>query len=264
MRKRSVFRCVVMMLLGLMPAASAEAYEFSGVTRASLPGGATPSPHGQPEGSQAFIQSQGGTVAAWTADFEAGASAPGLRRCQQPDPGHHSASGCGRPLFDINEHTPDVRANTAPPGVGAYAIWATAMTRSPGRISRRWAASCSCATLPPGDGGAGLPAPRHPQRPHHRGHAGVWAPALRTPALNKVFIPSLSARSAGAAAAHQPGQQARRRLNQQDKFVMKGRTKRSQPRAVLMSFSSSETKVFEASQQVRRQPAHPAAGKTSM
>ena len=130
MRKRGIsLLCVLLLLIGLVPAWAAESYQFAGVNAAvSLPEGVY-QPVLTPENlkdNEAFIQQQGGTLAAWQADFEA----RGIL-LQAYDTANDRVLVItalqdvdGQQLFDINEHGSDVRAKyrLSHGAAGAYTI----------------------------------------------------------------------------------------------------------------------------------------------
>jgi len=263
MRKRSVFLlCVVMLLLGLLPAASAEAYEFTGVhAGVSLPEGVydpvlTPA---NLKDHEAFIQSQGGTVAAWAADFEA----KGIL-LQAYDNANNRMLVItalkdvdGQQYFDINEHTPDVRAKyrTSHGASGAYSIlgyrYDSVSWKNFPKVGRFLQLRYSYRQ------GGEVVRRGYQRRSIRNGYTitvdlQVFGRQLTTrdnTALNKVFdtfafsqilpVPPLPISLDETATA--PVETSK------SSFVMKGKTKpEASLRAVLMSFSSSETKVFEA------------------
>ena len=264
MRKRSIILlCVAMLMLGLVPAARAEAYDFAGVHAGiTLPEGVyepvlTPA---NLKDHEAFIQSQGGTVAAWTADFEA----KGIL-LQAYDSKNNRVLVItalkdvdGQQLFDINEHPPEVRGKyrvSHAASDGAYAIlgyrydgvgWGTF-----GKIGRFLQLRYSYRQ------GGEVVRRGYQRRTIRNGYTitvdmqvfGRQLTNRDNTALNKVFntftfsqilpVPPLPISLDETSTA--PVETSK------GSFAMKGKTKpEASLRAVLMSFSTSATKVFEA------------------
>ncbi|NLX82920.1 MAG: hypothetical protein GXZ04_03770 [Clostridiales bacterium] len=263
MRKR-VFSllCALLMMMSFLPASAAESFQFEGVNAAvSLPEGVyqpvlTPA---NLKDNEAFIQQQGGTLAAWQADFEA----RGIL-LQAYDTANNRVLVItalqdvdGQRLFDINEHTPDVRAKyrVSHGGSGAYTIlgyrYDSISWKSFKNIGRFLQLRYSYRLN-------GELARRGFQRRTIRNGYTITVDmqvfdrqltARDNAALNKVFdtftftsilpVPPLPLSLDETVTA--PVETSK------PNFVMKGKTKpEANLRAVLMSFSTSATKVFEA------------------
>lgn len=262
MRKRGIsLLCVLLLLTGLVPAWAAESYQFAGVNAAvSLPEGVY-QPVLTPENlkdNEAFIQQQGGTLAAWQADFEA----RGIL-LQAYDTANDRVLVItalqdvdGQQLFDINEHGSDVRAKyrLSHGATGAYTIlgyrYDSVSWKNFKNIGRFLQLRYSYRLN-------GEVARRGFQRRTIRnGYTitvdmqvfGRQLTARDNTALNKVFdtftftsilpVPPLPISLDETATA--PVETSK------PSFVMKGKTKpEASLRAVLMSFSTSASKVFE-------------------
>lgn len=117
------------LLLSLAPAVSAQEQAFPSIhATVNLPDGVYQTvltPDNLPD-NEAFITAQGGTLSAWQADFAARGI---LLQAYDPDNSRvlvisALADVDGQQLFDINEHTPEVRARyrVSHGAKGAYAV----------------------------------------------------------------------------------------------------------------------------------------------